>query len=103
VNEIHTLLDILVGMSALAVAFVVGKDNIKKQTIKDLKDLVVTLTLKIEVLEDTVGKCRDANTKLKDTVDGYTELVREGYLFGRGGSRGRNNSAAAKIAKNRES
>lgn len=90
------ILDILVGVAALTVALVVGRDNIKKRTIEDLQDLVEVLTLKIDSLEETVCKLRDENAELKETIDGYTELVRQGHLAGGSGARGRNRSAAAK-------
>ncbi len=101
-NEIHMILDILVGVAALTVALVVGQDNIKKRTITELQDLVEVLTGKIDTLEKTVGKLRDENAELKDTIDGYTELVREGYLSGFGGPRGRNSSATTKTTTNRK-
>lgn len=90
------VLDILVGVAALTVALVVGRDNIKKRTIEDLQDLVETLTLKIVNLEKTVCQLRDENAELKETIDGYTELVRQGHLTGSSGSRGRNRATPAK-------
>lgn len=90
------VLDILIGVAALTVALVVGRDNIKKRTIEDLQDLVEVLTLKIDSLEETVCKLRDENAELKETIDGYTELVRQGHLAGSGGPRSRNRTASTK-------
>lgn len=101
-KETNFILDILVAVAALTVALVVGRDNIKKRTIEELQDLVGTLTIKIEVLEKTVGKLRDENAELKETIDGYAELVREGYLAGVNGSRSRDSSTVAKTTANRK-
>lgn len=101
-NFVHTFLDILVGVAAITVAVVVGQDNIKKRTITDLQDLVVVLTQKIDTLEETVNKYIEENQELKETIDGYTELVREGYLTGFGRPRGRNSSTSAKTTTNRK-
>ena len=98
----HNILDILVGVAVLTVALVVGQDNIKKRTIRELQDLVKVLTRKIDTLEKTVDKLRDENVELKETIDGYTELVREGYLSGFRGSRSRNSSATTKTTTNRK-
>jgi outer membrane murein-binding lipoprotein Lpp len=103
VNQAHFILDILVGVAALTVAVVVGRDNIKKRTIEELQALVVALTQKIDILENSVDKCRDANTRLKETVDGYAELVREGYLTGFDRSRRRDGSTDPKTTTNRKS
>lgn len=93
-NVTNTILDILVGVAALAVALTVGRDNIKKRTIAELKDLVEALEKKIDGLQKTVGKLREENAELKETIDGYSELVREGHLIGGSRSRGRNRSTA---------
>jgi hypothetical protein len=101
-NQINIILDILVAVAALTVAVVVGRDNIKKRIITELRDLVKVLTTKVDTLEETVGKLRYENAELKETVDGYSELVREGYLSGFSRPRGRNSSATTKSTTNRK-
>jgi hypothetical protein len=101
--EVNLILDTLVAIAGLTVALVVGRDNIKKRTIEELQTLVSALTLKIDNLEKTVGELRDENAELKETIDGYTELVREGYLSRLSGPRSRNSSTPTKSATNRKS
>lgn len=94
-NVTSTILDVLVGAAALAVALTVGRDNIKKRTIAELKDLVEALEKKIDGLQKTVSKLLNENTELKETIDGYSDLVREGHLVGSSRARSRNHSTTS--------
>lgn len=94
-------IDYLAYVCAVAAAVTVGRDSLKKRTIENLTRLVATLQTRIDVLE---GELEDKNERicvLEETVDGYSELVREGHLVGSGGQGSRNRTATSKNPKNR--
>lgn len=95
------VLDLLVYVSAIAVAITVGRTNIKKQTILDLQNLVTAQQQRITSLERELLEKDSRICDLEETVDGYSELVREGYLA-RGIRQGSGNRPAhSKNPKNR--
>lgn len=106
--NIKNFLEILTFVCSIAAVVVVGKSNITKQVMSDLQALVMSH-------EKTINQLRQENVQLKadsdkkdericaleETIDGYSELVREGYLAGSYGTRSRNSPAPPKTAKNR--
>jgi cell division protein FtsL len=93
----------LLALCSITAIVVVGRSNIKKQIISDLQALVLaheqTINrLKLENLQlqqDSAEK--DGRIRaLEETIDGYSELVRAGYLAGSGGTRSRNRPASTK-------
>jgi hypothetical protein len=93
----------LLAICSVAAIVVVGRSNIKKQIISDLQALVLaheqTINrLKLENLQlqqDSAEK--DGRIRaLEETIDGYSELVRAGYLAGSGGPRSGNRSNSSK-------
>lgn len=95
------ILDILVYVSAIAVAITVGRTNIKKQTIADLQALTIAHEQTIVHLRSENAEQAEEIRELKETINGYSELVREGYLSGGSGQGSRNRTVAAKTTKNR--
>lgn len=102
--------EILLAVCSIAAIVVVGRSNIKKQVIDDLKDLVLAHEQTINQLKLENIQLRKDNTDkdericaLEETIDGYSDLVRKGYLLGSSGPRGRDRSTSAKTTKNRES
>jgi hypothetical protein len=101
-------LEALTFVCSIAAVVVVGRSNIKKQVISDLQALVMSH-------EETIKNLMRQNTQLKadseakdericaleETIDGYSELVRTGYLLGGNGPRSGNRPAASKTTKNR--
>jgi hypothetical protein len=82
---------------------VVGRSNIKKQIISDLQALVLAheqtinqLKLENIQLRNDSAEKDDRIGALEDTIDGYSELVRQGYIPGGSGSRGRNRPTSSK-------
>jgi len=104
---ISDFIEILLAVCSIAAVTVVGHSNIKKQIISDLQALVMAH-------EQTINKFKEENAEIKaawakdskakderirvleETVDGYSELVRQGHLLGISGSGSRNRSASAK-------
>jgi hypothetical protein len=98
-------LQALLAVCSILALVVVGNSNIKKQVISDLQALVMAH-------EQTINKLKEENTNLRkdsaakdericaleETVDGYSELVRKGYLLGGGWPRGRNRSTPSETA-----
>lgn len=94
--KLSDYLQVLLAICSITAIVVVGRSNIKKQIISDLQALVLaheqTINrLKLENLQlqqDSAEK--DGRIRaLEETVNGYAELVRQGYLSGFGGpSRG---------------
>lgn len=95
------ILDLLVFVSAVAVAVTVGSTNIKKQTIADLQALVQAHELTIANLKNENTEQAEEIRELRETVDGYSELVRQGYLAGGNRQSSGNSSASTKTSKNR--
>jgi hypothetical protein len=94
-------LDIVAYLVGIGTTVVVVRSNIKKQTIIDLQALVEVLQDKIEVLEGDVENRDVRIQQLEETVSGYSELVREGYLSGIDRPPSRNRATATKTTKNR--
>jgi hypothetical protein len=95
------LLDVLVYVSALAVAITVGRTNIKKQTITDQQNLIISHERTIAQQKDEIERLCARVAHLEEVIDGYSELVRERHLAG-GHRQGSGNSPAhSKGAKNR--
>ena len=101
--KLSDYLQALLALCSITAIVVVGRSNIKKQIISDLQALVLaheqTINrLKLENLQlqqDSAEK--DGRIRaLEETIDGYSELVREGYLSGSSGSRSRNRSTSPK-------
>lgn len=101
--KLSDYLQVLLAVCSIAAIVVVGRSNIKKQIISDLQALVLaheqTINrLKLENLQlqqDSAEK--DGRIKaLEETIDGYSELVREGYLAGSGRPRSGNRSTSSK-------
>jgi hypothetical protein len=98
---VRDYLEILMFIVSITAVVTVGRNNIKKQIITDLQALVLSHQLTIDKLKKE-GEEKDVRIcELEETVDGYAELVRQGYLFGSSGTRSGNSSAAAKTTKNR--
>ena len=100
--------EILLAVVSIAAVVVVGKSNIKKQIITDLQTLVLSHEQTINQLKMENIKLRtDSAAKdericaLEETIDGYSELVRQGYLLGSSGARSRNGPATPKTTNNR--
>ncbi|HEY6020785.1 MAG TPA: hypothetical protein VIY48_13085 [Candidatus Paceibacterota bacterium] len=89
-------LDIAAIIVAIGASLAINRSNIKKETIKDLRELVEAQKLKIESLEEELEE-------LRAIVAGNPELVREGIVAGRNGPRGRDSAAYSQAAKNRSS
>jgi len=94
-------LDIIAYLVGIGTTIVVVRSNVKKQTIEDLQTLV-------EAHEKTIKQLKSGNkykderiSVLEETVDGYSQLVREGYLSGINRPSGRNRTAITKTTKNR--
>lgn len=92
---------VLLALVSVTAIVVVGRSNIKKQIISDLQALVLAHEQTINRLKlENLQLQQDAAEKdgriqaLEETVDGYSELVREGYLAGFSGTRGRNRSTS---------
>lgn len=103
-------LEVMTFVCSIAAVVVVGRSNIKKQVISDLQALVLaheqTINqLKLENIElHKDNEEKDGRiTALEETIDGYSELVRQGHLLGGSGARSRNRSASSKTTTNRKS
>lgn len=83
-------LEVLMLVCSIAAVVVVGRDNIKKQTISDLQALVLAHEQTINVMKEREKKKDERISALEETVDGYAELVRQGYLIGFRGPPGGN-------------
>ena len=101
-------LEVLTLACSVAAVVVVGRSNIKKQVMSDLQALVMSHEQTIAQLrQENIQLRADSDKKdericaLEETIDGYSELVREGYLTGGSGPRSRNSAASAKATKNR--
>lgn len=106
--NVKDFLEILTLVCSIAAVVVVGRSNIKKQVISDLQALVMAheqtinrLTLENIELRTESQEKEERISALEETIDGYSELVREGYLSRIGGARSRNRSTASKTTKNR--
>lgn len=106
---IRDFLEGLMFVCSITAIVVVGRSNIKKQVISDLQALVMAHEQTINRLKlENIQLHTDSAEKdgricaLEETIDGYSELVREGYLSGFGGSRSRNSSAPSKTTTNRK-
>lgn len=95
--KLDNYVQILLALVSITAVVVVGRSNIKKQIISDLQTLVLaheqTINrLKLENLQlqqDSAEK--DGRIRaLEETIDGYSELVRAGYLAGFSGPRSGN-------------
>jgi len=102
-------LEILTLVCSLAAVVVVGRSNIKKQVISDLQALVMAHEQTINRLKlENIQLRQDSTEKdericaLEETIDGYSELVRAGYLAGSSGARSRNRSTTPKGTTNRK-
>lgn len=102
-------LEILTLVCSLAAVVVVGRSNIKKQVISDLQALVMAHEQTINRLKlENIQLRQDSTEKdericaLEETIDGYSELVRAGYLAGSSGARSRNRPATPKGTTNRK-
>lgn len=103
-------LEVLTFVCSVAAVVVVGRSNIKKQVIQDLQALVLSHEQTINQLKlENIQLRRESTEKdgrisaLEETIDGYSDLVRQGYLLGGSGARSRNRPASPKTTKNRES
>lgn len=92
---------VLLALVSVAAIVVVGRSNIKKQIISDLQALVLAheqtinrLKLENLQLQQDMAEKDGRIQALEETVDGYSELVREGYLAGFSGARGRNRTTS---------
>ena len=86
--------DLVVMVITVGVATALNRSGTKSKVIQDYKELNEVQRLKIEELEAE-------KKELQETVDGYTKLVREGYLAG-GNRQGRGDgSTHPKTTKNR--
>jgi len=102
-------LETLTLVCSLAAVVVVGRSNIKKQVISDLQALVMAHERTINQLKRENIELRTDSTRkdericaLEETIDGYSELVRQGYLIGGGGTGSRNSSTTSKTTTNRK-
>jgi hypothetical protein len=98
----------VLAVCAICAIIVVGRSNYKKQVISDLQTLALAHERTINQLKlENIQLRADSAEKderiraLEETIDGYSELVRQGYLLGGSGPRSGNYSAAAKTTKNR--
>lgn len=99
---VKDFLEALTFVCSIAAVVVVGRSNIKKQVISDLQALVASHELTIRRLQKE-GQEKDERIRaLEETIDGYSELVRAGYLTGSSGARSRDRSTPPKTTKNRE-
>jgi hypothetical protein len=105
---------VLLALVSITAIVVVGRSNIKKQIISDLQELALaheqTINrLKLENIQlradsEAAAKkaAEDSAQKdericaLEETIDGYSELVRAGYLAGSSGTPSRNRSTSTK-------
>lgn len=88
---------VLLALVSITAIVVVGRSNIKKQIISDLQALVLAHEQTINQLKLENIQARADNAEkdericaLEETIDGYSELVRQGHLAGSSGTRGRN-------------
>ena len=89
-------LEILLAVCSLTAAVVVGRSSVKKHLIADLQALVLVHEQTIKQMKKD-GALKDERIRvLEETVNGYAELVRQGYLTGGSGPRSRNRSTSAK-------
>lgn len=96
-------LNILTCVSALALAVNVGRSNIKRTTIADLMASNTALKERVDVLEAESDLKDERILQLEETIDGYTELVRQGALARLDGTGSGNRPAHPKTTKNRGS
>ncbi len=97
------VMNVLTAVSAISLAVTVGRSNIKRQTIADLVSSNSALKERVEILEAEVANKNEQIQDLRETIDGYTKLVREGALAGLDGARSGNGSTHPKTTKNRGS
>lgn len=107
--KLQDLIEIILAAFTIGGMVVVGRSNIKKQTISDLKDLVLAHEQTINRLKlENIQLRADSAEKdkriyaLEETIDGYSELVRAGYLAGSSGARSRDRTTTAKTTTNRK-
>lgn len=98
----------VLAVCAICAVVVVGRSNYKKQVISDLQELALAHERTINQLKlENIQLRKDSEEKddriraLEETIGGYSELVRAGYLLGSSGQGSGNRSAAAKTTKNR--
>lgn len=98
--KLDNYVQVLLALISITAVVVVGRSNIKKQIISDLQALVLAheqtinrLKLENLQLQQDMAEKDGRIQALEETVDGYSELVREGYLAGFGGARSRNRPA----------
>jgi len=96
-------LDIIAYLVGIGTTVVVVRSNIKKQVISDLQALVETHEKTIKQLKQDNNEKDTRISALEETVDGYSELVREGHLLGVDRTPSRNRPTATKTTKNRSS
>lgn len=101
--QLSDTLQVLTCVSALALAVTVGRTNIKRQTIKDLQTSNSALKLRVEILESENTKLKNQVTELEETIDGYSELVRQGHVAGLHGASSGDGTAHPQGTKNRSS
>lgn len=117
--KLTDFVEVLLAVCSIAAIVIVGRTNIKKQVIEDLKDLILAHEQTINQLKlENIQLRKDNELKeerfrkdsqkkdericvLEETIDGYSELVRQGHLLGSSGTRSRNRSTASKNPKNR--
>lgn len=97
--KLDNYVQVLLAMISITAVVVVGRSNIKKQIISDLQALVLAheqtinqLKLENLQLQQDMAEKDGRIQALEETIDGYTELVRQGHLSGGSGPRGRNRS-----------
>ena len=90
---------LLLAICSITAVVIVGRSNIKKQIISDLQALALAHEQTINRLKlENIQLRKDSAEKderiraLEETIDGYSELVRQGHLTGFGGPRNRNRS-----------
>jgi hypothetical protein len=93
----------VLAVCAICAVVVVGRSNYKKQVIADLQTLALAHEQTINQLKlENIQLRADSAQKderiraLEETIDGYSELVRQGYLLGSSGQGSRNRSASSK-------
>lgn len=101
--KLTDFVEVLLAVVSIAAIVVVGRSNIKKELISDLQALVLAHEQTINRLKlENIQIRKDNDEKderiaaLEETIDGYSELVRAGYLAGSSGTRSRNRSTSAK-------
>jgi len=94
--KLTDFIEVLLAIFTIGGMVVVGRSNIRKQLITDLQSLVLAHEQTINKQKDEIVQVKaawaaDSTIKderirvLEETVNGYAELVRQGYLSGFGG------------------